>query len=176
MKRTHKQSRGFTLIEALVALTILTVGLVPAFIQARSALNLSGSIRNSLIAANLAQEGAEIARSLRDEDWFATRPFGQSLADCATGCELQWDSGAQNARGGFVTNAIGNGVRSLPMRLDPATGLYQYTEGDPSPYRRIVTVTPVSRTELRVEVVVQWDEASGQKQYVIEDHLFDWLQ
>jgi hypothetical protein len=38
------------LVEALVALALLTVGLVPAFIQATSALTLSTSVRNSLTA------------------------------------------------------------------------------------------------------------------------------
>ncbi len=166
--RSHiHHKNGFTLVEALVALTILTVGLVPAFIQARNALNLSGSIRNSLVAAHLAQEGAEIARSIRDADWFAGRPFGQSLVDCATGCAVQWDSERPES---------GIGASNTPIRHDPATGLFQYDRGDELRFNRIVTVTPVSATELQVDVRVEWDETFGPKEYTIEYHLYDWLQ
>jgi prepilin-type N-terminal cleavage/methylation domain-containing protein len=161
---THRQN-GFTLIEALVALTILTVGLVPAFLQARNALSLAGSVRNSLVAAHLAQEGAELTRALRDADWFASRPFGKSLATCAAGCRLQWNSSS-------ILPLVGN----PPLRVDPDTGLYQYNRGDDTRFSRQVTVTLVSADELQVEVLVSWDESSGPKEFSVEHHLYNWLQ
>ena len=163
MMRRH--DKGFTLVEALVALTILTVGLVPAFIQASNAVALSGSVRNSLIAAHLASEGAEIARSLRDADWAAGRPFGQSLSGCDAGCRVQWDSQA-------MLPLTGN----PPLLVDQTSGLYQYATGNESRFSRQIFVTTVSAQELKLDVRVSWNENSGPKEFAIEYRLFNWLQ
>lgn len=156
---------GFTLIEALIALTLLTVGLIPAFIQASNALTLASSIQNSLVATHLAQEGVEVVRAMRDADWFAGAAFGTSLDACSAGCRVQWDSTAP-----------------LPLdndpvlERDPLTGLFTYDTGTATGYRRQVTVTAGSAHERTVTVSVTWDEKSGAKKFELEDHLYDWLQ
>ena len=61
-------SKGFTLIEALIALVILTVAIGPAVALAGSALRISTTIRNNLIATGLAQEGVEVVRTVRDDN------------------------------------------------------------------------------------------------------------
>ncbi|MEK9208801.1 MAG: prepilin-type N-terminal cleavage/methylation domain-containing protein, partial [Patescibacteria group bacterium] len=88
----NSREAGFTLVEALVSLVLLSTALVPTFILATDAIRLSGRIRNSLIASNLAQEGVEIVRALRDANWFAGQPFDTGLTLCAQGCQVAWDS------------------------------------------------------------------------------------
>ena len=51
--------RGTTLVEAIVVVFILSFGLIPSFFTVISANNLATSIKNNLVAANLAQEGFE---------------------------------------------------------------------------------------------------------------------
>jgi prepilin-type N-terminal cleavage/methylation domain-containing protein len=160
-----RHSKGFTLVEALVALVILTVGLIPAFQQATTAVNLSASIRNSLIAANLAQEGVEMVRAFRDANWFAVKPFDTGLTGCTAGCLVQYNGAA-------VTALNGNPF----LRLDPLTGLYQYTQGDESIFHRKLVITSVSANELKVTSEVTWNERSGAKQHIVEYHLFNWLK
>lgn len=161
----HRTTAGFTLIEALVALTLLTVGLIPAFRQASDAIILAGLVRNSLIANNLAQEGAEVVRSMRDANWFVGNAFSAGLTSCTAGCTVQFDSDAL-----LATPA------STPLRLDPLTGLYQYATGEATRFQRHVFITEVGDHELVVLVRVQWSERSGQRSFEIEYHLFDWLQ
>lgn len=163
---THRSSQdGFTLIEALIALTLLAVGLIPAFIQASNALTLATSIQNSLVATHLAQEGTEVVRAMRDADWFNGAPFGTSLDACAGGCRVQYDSTAPLALNG-----------NPPIARDPVTGLFSYVAGNPTAYRRMVTITAGSAHERTVVVSVMWDEKSGTKKFELEDHLYDWLQ
>lgn len=164
-----KRNSGFTLIETLVALTLLTVGLIPAFQEATMAVTLSGSVRNSLIASSLAQEGVEVIRALRDANWFAGRPFDDRLAtgttDCTAGCLIQYYSTD-------IVSLMGN----PPLKLNADSGLYQYNSGDPSLFHRKMTITKIGTSELKVTSEVTWDEHSGTKQHVVEYHLFDWLQ
>ncbi len=157
---------GFTLVEALVALTLLTVALVPAFIQASNALTLAGSVRNSLVAAHLAQEGVEVVQAIRDANWFASQPFNQGFAACTIGCRVQWDSQTLQPLSG----------PDSPLLLDAQTGLYQYSTGTPTIYSRLLTITTISTHEVMVVVTVTWHEESGNKQFAVEEHLYDWLQ
>jgi prepilin-type N-terminal cleavage/methylation domain-containing protein len=159
-------SPGFTLVEVLVAMALLTTALVPAFVLATNAVSLSTTIRNSLIASNLAQEGAEITRAMRDANWFASVPFQTGLDVCSAGCAVQFDS----------TVPITGALVASPLRLDPVTGLYQYSTGNPTLFTRSVTVTAVSPQELRVVSLVTWRERGIDKSSEVEYHLYDWIQ
>ncbi|MBU2524618.1 hypothetical protein KKG71_05510, partial [Patescibacteria group bacterium] len=68
MKKTlHK--RAFTIVEVLIGITVISLtivsitGLVVRTIQANTA-NM-----NSFVASQLAQEGLEITRNMRDSNW-----------------------------------------------------------------------------------------------------------
>jgi Tfp pilus assembly protein PilV len=156
--------KGFTLIEALVALTLLTVGLIPAFVQASSAIALATTVRNSIIAANLAQEGVEAARAIRDANWFASQPFATGLDACAPGCQFSFGATA-------LTPSLNE-----RLKLDSVSGLYQYERGTDTPFTRTITVTQASAGELVVTSTVMWSERTSNKQFVVEEHLFDWIQ
>lgn len=161
--------RGFTLVEALVALTLLTVGLIPAFVQATESLKLSLTIKNTLIAGHLAQEGAELVRSMRDANWFTGAPFSQGLTDCAAGCTVEYTSTEPAPLGS-----------NPALQLDALTGMYQYAKGDPSPFHRRITIAPVDTTAkpgqagLRVTTEVTWTERKNSKTFTLESYIFDW--
>lgn len=160
------RSTGFTLVEVLVALALLTIGLVPAFIQASHAVTLAGSVRNSLIASNLAQEGAEAVRAIRDANWLAGDSFDTGLDSCAGGCRVAFDGDA------LISGAGAN----QPLKLDSATGLYQYVSGTDTLFSRTVVITQESAYHLKAVVTVSWTERTGTRQLALEYHLYDWLK
>ena len=59
-------TRGFSLIETLMALFVLMVGVIGSFAVVSQAIRTSPTARQELIAAQLAQEGIEISRNVRD--------------------------------------------------------------------------------------------------------------
>ena len=62
--------RGFTLIESLVAISILLVGVVSAFGLVTKSLATAPVIQDRLVASFLAQEGIENVRHIRDSNFF----------------------------------------------------------------------------------------------------------
>ena len=69
MKNLRKKidsQKGFTLIEMLVVIVVVAIGLVGALSFFNININNQNETKNELIAANLAQEGADLVRNLRD--------------------------------------------------------------------------------------------------------------
>ncbi|MDP3964761.1 MAG: type II secretion system protein [bacterium] len=64
-----KNQSGVTLVEAVVALFVIIVGLVSAMALIYGSINAAGEIEDELLAANLARETIEVARSIRDSNW-----------------------------------------------------------------------------------------------------------
>src|SRR3989344_2872892 len=111
-----KSNRGFTLIEAMVALVLFTIAMGPVFILATSSINAASRIERNLIAANLAQDGIEVVRNIRDTNWLSGSAFDNNLS---TGTwRVQWDT----VNGGLMT------VGSNPV-LRKNNGVYNYSTG-----------------------------------------------
>ena len=93
MRMATKQStgKGFTLLESLIAIAILTVGVSAAMLVIVSSLNVGTRTKHKIVAANLAQEGIEVVRSIRDRNWFAGRAWTDGILNLNNAC-VQWDS------------------------------------------------------------------------------------
>lgn len=156
----NKRAAGFTLIEALVALVILTVALGPALILSSNILSTASVVKNNLVAANLAQEGIEIIRALRDTNWFNGNSFDSGLANGVY--RLEWNSDSLLSLGS-----------NPPLKLD--NGLYNYSTGTDTIFKRTITLTKINASELKVVSDVTWTERGERARDVnIESHLFNW--
>lgn len=62
-------SQGFSLIETLFAVLLITTGILATMGLVGNGITVSLDARNQLIAVELAQEGAELARNIRDNNW-----------------------------------------------------------------------------------------------------------
>ena len=71
---------GFTLIETLVAVTILTLSVAGPMMTANRAIVAAQTSRDQLTASYLAQEGIEFVRAMRDREYLALYPGGDSSA------------------------------------------------------------------------------------------------
>jgi Tfp pilus assembly protein PilV len=157
---------GYTLIEALVSFLLLVVAITPAILLATSSVNVASAIQNNIIAANLAQEGVEVIRAIRDTNWLNDDPFDTDIyaGPGADQYEVQWDS-------------LMPSVYSAPGRFITLTGegLYSYDlAGTQTIFKRKVTITKPSAVELQVISEVTWRDRRGSKNVAVEEHLFDW--
>ena len=156
----HRKERGFTLVETLVALFILTMGLVPILVVGFSSRHVAETVKNNLVVANLAQEGIEVVRGIRDTNWVASASFAMGLND--GDYEAVWNS----------TTLMPDAGRFLNLS---SGGLYTYSAGTPTMFQRRISVARTSPVELKVVVTVYWNERGTNKTLEIESHLFDWF-
>lgn len=159
--KSNKSSRGFTLVEALVALVVLTIALGPSLILTTNINSTAVVVKNNLIAANLAQEGIEVIRGIRDTNWFDGDPsFDTGLADGTY--RVEWNSDAVIALGA-----------NPPVKED--NGLYNYSTGNNTIFRRTISILKVNASELRIISEVTWEEKGARaKSAMAESHLFNW--
>ncbi|WKZ26971.1 MAG: hypothetical protein QY311_02435 [Candidatus Paceibacterota bacterium] len=159
MPMTLPRPNGFSLLESLVALFLLTMGILPALLVATASSRSSDSIRNSLIASQLAQEGAEIVRALRDADWFAGSAFGTRVT--AGDWEIAWNEDTLAA------------ATSQPLLVN-ASGIYSYSDGVATPFVRTIRISAESAFEFLVQSEVVWEERGRTRSIVVESHIYDW--
>jgi type II secretory pathway pseudopilin PulG len=66
-----KRQDGFTLVEIIVMIAVLTIGILGTLAVANVALRSSENNKQQVVATNLAREGVELVRAIRDSDWAA---------------------------------------------------------------------------------------------------------
>jgi prepilin-type N-terminal cleavage/methylation domain-containing protein len=84
----NKNEQGFTLIELMIALAVFTIGIVAALSLALANYNNSRDNLDKIVASNLAREGIELIRNVRDSNWLRA----EANASCE-GNPCAWDYG-----------------------------------------------------------------------------------
>lgn len=144
---------GFTLLEMLLALSVLSVGVMAAFTLSTANLNTVKANGQRILAANLAREGVEVIRNIRDSNWLKI----QANADCG-GTLCTWDQNLDQGTSTIAYDKIDLGT-NIPagktiedcfadttcMILEKNdTGYHIYTEsGDPTNMARIIILKAI---------------------------------
>jgi prepilin-type N-terminal cleavage/methylation domain-containing protein len=147
---TMKSKSGFTLIEALVAITILTLSITGAFSAANSAMRASSIARDQLTASYLAQEGIEYVRMLRDNAYLV-----RYAAHDANASDNAWN----DFKKGFTDNS------------------YTYPNSDagiPVSFVRKIQATEVAANDEKIVSTVEWNFHGISYSVTITDHLTPW--
>jgi Prokaryotic N-terminal methylation motif len=182
-QRSNNESRsGQTLIEAMVAVTLLTVGFLGISSLLSQSLALNRVTANQLTATYLAAEGIEVAKNLIDHDVYL---------QIATQGTIGWDACWQKL-GGY---SGGFGLDYTTVNCDPGAGqifdgngglyyhadthLYDYNEGvgggTQTDFKRKVAMTPTGNYEMTVTSVVSWPGFAGTEDEVtMEDHFYNY--
>ena len=156
-----KSGAGFTLIETLVSLLIFSIALTAIFSLLTNNLKDALLVEHNFIASGLVQEGMEVVRSIRDNDWYLGNPFGTTIPNGTY--RVQWNSQALLALG---TNPF--------LKRDSGNGLFSYDTGNDTIFKRTVTISTISGVERRITVSVTWDERGRPRSVSAEAHLFNW--
>jgi len=150
---------GFTLMEAIVAITIITVGIVGVFSLVTQTISSVSVSEDKLIAAYLAQEGIEIVRNIRDTNWIENESTWVGLD--AGIYEVDYD--AQ-----FLSDYTGT-----PLNLETATNYYGYGAGNSTKFTRKITITQFGNY-INVVVLVEWEEKGKSYNVTAQENLYDW--
>jgi len=171
-----KASSGTTIIEAVIAIFIITVGILGGLGLALQATAKAGYSKEETVAANLAREGIEIVRNMRDSNWLNSLSWDQGL------------SGGAAEKGGILNFSSANNQWTLTHLADPAEALNNETSrlylkdgfystdatGVKTLLKRVIKITSISADEKKIEAVVRIEFKNLTKDMVVEDRLYNW--
>lgn len=179
LKREHRANessfrgsgKGFTLIETLVAISVILLALVGPLSIAAQALSAAYYARDQITAFYLAQEGVEYVRAVRDQNFLDGNSatgwlFG--LSGCIdSSCEIDVPSFNHAACSGPCN----------PVKESDTSGLFNKSQGAPSIYTRSVRLetVPDHPDEVLIRVTISWTSAGINRTYEVFEQLFDWL-
>lgn len=168
---------GFTLVETLVAISILLIAVVgPMSAISRSLMQMSIA-RDQMIAINLAQEGIEAVRQKRDSNVleFISGVPGASWMKGLNPVGYEVDVGGPS---GPLVNSCGGACDPQPVVIDTATGLYRQSfAGAPTQFSRVVKIDVGGgggSFERKITSKVTWLRSGTVREVVISESLFDW--
>jgi len=159
-----KVNNGFTLVEALVAISILLISIAGPISLAQQSMSSARLAKNQINAFYLAQDAIEFIRGKRDSNILNGNDWLFGLNDCLGGNKCLVD---------VTTGTISScGSNCKLIRKDSNnTGLYGYnTSWVETKFRREISIIQVNTTEVYVKVKILWDE--GDKNFLIRESLF----
>lgn len=169
--------RGQSVLEAMIALSILTVGFLGITELLVQSLSISRETASETTATYLAAEGIEVTKNLIDHDVY------ENLAGLGGGwdaCFLLTPGNSENYQLDYLTTTCPPALydNTKPLMFDPATGMYSYSGPDKTPYFREVRVSMPAGSngnELVVDSIVTWSVNSLSNQSVqLEDTFYNW--
>ncbi len=144
---------GFSLIEMLVAVVVVTIGVIGVFSMVSDFSRSSQIVRDNFISAYLAQEGIEIVKNIRDINRLQGNSWNTGLDNCHAGCEAEYDDL-------MLTQWVDPGRF---LYIENSTGNYKYI-ASPLPndiktyYRRRITIAQTAVDEIEVQVDVYQED------------------
>lgn len=203
-KKRYKTSplRGFTIIEVMMAVTVLSVGIMGVVSAINYNISVASNAVNRTIAANLAQEGIELVRNIRDTNWITPGNAWDDGGEWETsGVGIKGRGGERAIKffcgGASVQNISENNIDDCSPPNGNACQVYIYKNasdnslcysdnfGDQDGYSiekqtgfyRLIKLDrlpgPVER--IQVSAYVKWSERNGQNRYLTAGEiLYNW--
>lgn len=169
----YSAQKGFSLVETLVAITILLIAVVGPISLIGDSVHKIYYAKDEIIAINLAQEGIEAVRKVRDTNKLSV---------------VAWDSGIT---AGYYIVDSGNisgftSTLSATLLTTPQTvyvdtaigGLYWQTNAVgylPTSFSRIVRIEQISAgVENKITATVIWKTGGDTGTIAVSENLFNW--
>jgi prepilin-type N-terminal cleavage/methylation domain-containing protein len=191
--REQNRLRGFTLVETMVAVSILTLSVAGPLFTANRAIVAAMVARDQLVASYLAQEGIEYVRAMRDDGFLAAyQAGGATISNAAWTDFLSGGSDASITQCRATTCTLdpaspmgtGSGFSLQPCTGDACTSLYLangiYTEQSGivgatlTPFTRTIQAIDISANDERIVSTVTWSYHGTPYSVTVYDHLTPW--
>lgn len=184
---------GFTLIETMIAVSILTLSVAGPLFTANRAIVAAMTARDQLTASYLAQEGIEYVRAMRDNEFLAAYQAGGASVSSAA-----WTNFLSGADAASITQCraatctldparpmgTGSGFSLQPCAGSACTPLYLansiYTQQSEiagavrTPFTRVIQAIDVSASDERIVSTVSWSYHGIPYSVTVSDHLTPW--
>jgi prepilin-type N-terminal cleavage/methylation domain-containing protein len=179
-------SRGFTLIETMVAITILTLAVAGPLFTASRAIVAARAASNQLTASYLAQESVEYIRMMRDNEYISAYADPLTTETASTTGWTNFKNSLSSA-GCMIGCAFDPAVPGLspclsgtcaPLYLAPTNIYTQQSSGNtPTIFIRTIKVfdnLPGDQPEEKIVSTVTWSFHNVSYTVATTDHLTPW--
>jgi len=136
---------GQFLVEAMVAISIITIGLLGILALLSNATSLNRVVSDEYSATYLASEGIEVVKAIVDTNIINARPWNQGLSN--GDFEVQYNDAALRSFSGH------------PLRYQG--GIYGYDQGTDTVFYRTLTLELSGPDKINVTSHVQWVTRGG---------------
>lgn len=179
-KVIRKNNKGFSILEVVVALYIITMGLIGVLALVVQNIQAEYINTKTLVASQLAQEGLELVRNIRDTNWL----INANWKDCdsaGSNCDIVQSAGGNTTYGiyldystnNIIIDATINSIDNAPLYIN-GNGFYTHVVfAETTAFYRLITVTD-GGDYLVVECQVRWQTGKGSHDYKAETYLYDW--
>ncbi len=185
-KKAYLSARqGFTLIETLVAISILVVAVTAPLSLASQSLFASFYAKDQVTAAYLAQEAIEIIRQKRDHNIMLILESQSTIPIARTfwvdGIITSGDSATLAVDAKDLSINSCSDINSSCAVLKTDGDIYNHSTGANSRFSRIVTIerdtSPTGNiNEIEVSATVRWQTGSFvPRTFTIKESLYNWL-
>ena len=188
------RSAGFTLVETLLAVAILSMAVIAPLSIVSRGLSAATTGKDRFIATALAREAVEYIRNARDTDRLKDADWLDSLDGGNVGCTTSGPNGGcvvdtlginTNSSNQNIIQVKSGGYDNTILLINSSTGLYSYRSNagnnpsgsgwSDSQFTRYVKVDEVTNNrEARVTATVSWQAMFSIKEVVITDQLTNW--
>lgn len=154
-KNDMKKNRvGFSLIETIIAISVIGVVIATATQLTQSSLKMGRSTMNQFIAFHLAEEGLEIVRNIRDSNWLQN---------------TSWRTGLDDGMYEISENSGDGGERWQLKRIRLADEASEVALNEHEKFRRSIEISG-----MRVKSKVTYAQTGGEKEVSLAMQLTDW--
>jgi len=156
-------TKGFTLIETIVAIFLLTAGTVGSFSLIQKVTSFASISSSQFVASYLAQEGIEIIRNIRDTNYLKRQVWDKDIDVTGGGGDYRLDYRSEV----FPDATCGNYLKH--------TGSFYLCSTDTtSKFQRQIAIEKPAPGKMVVSVQVRWSERGIQHQVVAQTELYNW--
>jgi type II secretory pathway pseudopilin PulG len=179
---SHHSQSGFSLVETLVAITVMLLVIVGPMSISSSAARSTSYSSEQVVAFFLAQEGAELAQKARDDlqlqnfaganstpwnDFTSSGLYNECFS--TRGCGLQLEDGDSD---GDMQSPLDCGSDPCRLYINDSGGRVRYTYtptgATTTPYSRILYMTETAGREVEVISRVTWQTGNQRQLQTVE--------
>jgi len=158
--------RGFTLVETIVSLGILMLGIGASLTLVTATVSYSKQTESLIVVVNLAREGLEIVRAIRDVGGF------DSLPEDDTSWIIDRTSTALATAATFSGGTDINACTNCTLYLN--NNQYLATPGTATPFSRLVEIHTLNDDEKEIISTMRWTEHGRTHTYQLTTVLTNW--
>lgn len=170
--RSIKLRSGQAIVEAIVALSVLTIGYMAILALLNRSLSITQVVSDQNIATYLASEGIEVTKNIVDANVNNGNPFKDGFQ--VGSYEVSYDDISDSENPGIkIGNTNDRSTKNL--YFDQIIGYNYQNVGSETRFRRTVIVLPADANRINIASIVEWDQKGGGiNQVRLEDYFFDW--